>query len=108
MFKFKFDRKSFLFFNSIRKMSRIFQIQTDNRRFKPFDSGIHIKCLFVMKRRLFLILEKEKQWQGPFCFVQAADCQPGLSDRWNGEHRQACTPETKMKWVIRWSIEENN
>lgn len=43
------------------------------------------------------VLEQEKQWQGPFVFVQGADCQPGLTDRWNGVYRKACTPDMSMR-----------
>jgi len=44
----------------------------------------------------FTFIEKEKQWQGPFFFVQGADCQPGLTYRWTGATRVACTPDMSM------------
>jgi hypothetical protein len=46
----------------------------------------------------FFFVEKEKEWQGPFFFVQGADCQPGLTDRWTGTYRKACNPDTPMKY----------
>ncbi|CAF2826349.1 unnamed protein product [Rotaria sp. Silwood2] len=61
---------------------RSFKIQAINRRFLPFDS------------------EQEKEWQGPFFFVQGADCQPGLTYRWTGTERIQCTPNMPMKWDV--------
>lgn len=47
---------------------------------------------------IFYFIEKEKEWQGPFFFVQGADCQPGLTYRWTGTYRMACTPDMPMKY----------
>jgi len=44
----------------------------------------------------FAFVDKEKQWQGPFFFVQGADCQPGLTYRWTGATRVACTSDMSM------------
>ncbi|CAF1010811.1 unnamed protein product [Rotaria sp. Silwood1] len=62
--------------------SQSFKIQTVNRRFLPFDS------------------EKEKQWQGPFFFIQGADCQPGLTYLWTDTGRMEPTSDMPMKWDI--------
>eukprot|EP00794_Sanderia_malayensis_P013734 gene13734-15167_t len=36
-------------------------------------------------------MDKEQNWQGPFCFVQAADPQFGLIDNWNGVDKSDIT-----------------
>lgn len=42
-------------------------------------------------------IDKEKHWQGPFYFVQGADCQLGLTGRWNGKIRVPYTPDMSLK-----------
>ncbi len=54
---------------------------------------------FFFKFKFFYFIEKEKEWQGPFFFVQGADCQPGLTYRWTGTYRMACTPDMPMKYL---------
>ena len=43
------------------------------------------------------MIDKEKQWQGSFFFVQGADCQLGLTYRWTGSRKIQCTPDMPMK-----------
>lgn len=75
---------------------RPFQIQAVNRRFVPFESGLWDKLYLRLYFNSFVI-EKEKEWKGPFFFVQGADCQPGLTDQWTGTIRKPYVPGMAIK-----------
>ena len=50
---------------------------------KPSKRPIKQLLGFMYMASLYFLIENEGAWQGPFCFVQAADSQYGMMDNWD-------------------------
>lgn len=68
--------------------NRLIQVNTR----KILDSFFNINFFFAH------YIEKEKEWQGPFFFVQGADCQIGFKDLWTGVTRMPIVADMTIKY----------
>ncbi|XP_072043381.1 serine/threonine-protein phosphatase CPPED1-like [Amphiura filiformis] len=61
-------------------------------------SGDPAKFVVKAKNRGFEGLDQDKEgtWQGPFCFIQAADCQYGMIDDWEEKASQGWEREIQL------------